>query len=476
MKKIKWRAILALALIAVIIYFNWTWGWAILFFIWVIPDFFSGVTYLMEPVKKAENPLLYWVILLTWVLLSIFLLFDQFAPHQLPTGWSTSDSMVYKSYNQGDYKIDYNRHLSLKDTLFYKNHLAPAFNIVGISTQTTFRNNEVDGALTELWEVFNKEDISTVIPDIIDDKIYVIQSNFDKNKEGYFTLTIGYKTASLNNIYKGLTGVKVNASKYAVVEIDEQPIHNLTSVWEKIVLSDLPTVNLNNVEVFHYNAKSKKVEKIDIWLSIPMSEKDKALVKKQTKPFKEAAISDSAQIKAIPITIPYQESSPKTTHQAKNESKVETYPTHQHKAFTIVGIQTIVNHQNDEKINQSINALWESFFQKDYSKYIYNVVDYETIYLSYSNYTDNKVTLTLGYATENANEFNQKKNLRAISIPQNEYYHFSLDANQSKYGAKEWEILDEVIPYRAVESCDFEMYQFDKNYNITSSFLWIGAK
>lgn len=71
MNKIKWRTILGLILVWVATILNWEWIWGMLFLIWIIPDFFTGVTYFIEPITKKDNPLLYWLIMISWVALSV---------------------------------------------------------------------------------------------------------------------------------------------------------------------------------------------------------------------------------------------------------------------------------------------------------------------------------------------------------------------------------------------------------------------
>ncbi|WP_353778130.1 hypothetical protein [Winogradskyella sp. 3972H.M.0a.05] len=69
---IKWRTIFAIVLMYIAIVMNWEWVWGILFLIWVVPDLFRGVTYFIEPIAKDENPVLYWIIVLTWLLMSVY--------------------------------------------------------------------------------------------------------------------------------------------------------------------------------------------------------------------------------------------------------------------------------------------------------------------------------------------------------------------------------------------------------------------
>ncbi len=71
-KPIKWRTIVGLILVYLAVWFNWYWVWGILFLLWVVPDILSGVTYFMEPIEKKEHPVLFWIIVITWLLMSFF--------------------------------------------------------------------------------------------------------------------------------------------------------------------------------------------------------------------------------------------------------------------------------------------------------------------------------------------------------------------------------------------------------------------
>ncbi|MDY8137989.1 hypothetical protein [Aquimarina sp. 2201CG5-10] len=81
---IKWRTIIALVLMYIALIMDWQWAWGILFLLWVIPDLLSGVTYFVEPVEKKTSPFLYWVIIISWILMALysisvlFIDYDQF--------------------------------------------------------------------------------------------------------------------------------------------------------------------------------------------------------------------------------------------------------------------------------------------------------------------------------------------------------------------------------------------------------------
>ena len=72
-RDIKWRTIIGLILLAAAMVMNWTWMWGLLFLYWVIPDLFTGVTYFIEEIRKDEHPILYWIIVVTWISLSLYM-------------------------------------------------------------------------------------------------------------------------------------------------------------------------------------------------------------------------------------------------------------------------------------------------------------------------------------------------------------------------------------------------------------------
>ena len=71
-KTTKWRTIIALILMYIAIIMNWQWAWGILFLLWVIPDIINGMTYFIEPIEKKENPILYWIIIISWILMTLY--------------------------------------------------------------------------------------------------------------------------------------------------------------------------------------------------------------------------------------------------------------------------------------------------------------------------------------------------------------------------------------------------------------------
>ncbi|MEM0895759.1 MAG: VOC family protein [Verrucomicrobiota bacterium] len=70
----KWRTMIGIVVVALAVLFEMDWIWGVLFLYWIIPDLFSGTTYFIEPLQRSRNPWLYWTVVVTWLVLSAYLL------------------------------------------------------------------------------------------------------------------------------------------------------------------------------------------------------------------------------------------------------------------------------------------------------------------------------------------------------------------------------------------------------------------
>lgn len=74
----KSKTIIALFAVYLAVMFSRDWAWGALFLVWLIPDLRSGTTYFVEPVERSSHPLLYWLIMLSWLWISLFLIIGFF--------------------------------------------------------------------------------------------------------------------------------------------------------------------------------------------------------------------------------------------------------------------------------------------------------------------------------------------------------------------------------------------------------------
>ena len=78
--RFKYKTFLLLVLVYVISIWHeqLRWVWGILFLLWVIPNIISGRTHLAESITRSENPIWYWIIIVTWIWMSLYLVVEPF--------------------------------------------------------------------------------------------------------------------------------------------------------------------------------------------------------------------------------------------------------------------------------------------------------------------------------------------------------------------------------------------------------------
>ena len=77
---VKWKTLLGLSMIYISIAFypRFQWLWGVLFLFWSVPSLMTGSTYLLESVERTKNPFLFWIVVLTWIGLSLYILAEAF--------------------------------------------------------------------------------------------------------------------------------------------------------------------------------------------------------------------------------------------------------------------------------------------------------------------------------------------------------------------------------------------------------------
>lgn len=110
-----------------------------------------------------------------------------------------------------------------------------AFDVIGISLRTTNQAAITDGTIGRLWEQFFVNNVLAQIPNKIDNAIIAVYYDFEHDKQSEYTLLIGARVSSLDNVPTGLTALHVPAQKRTVF-ISEKGFRSsvVVDLWKKI--------------------------------------------------------------------------------------------------------------------------------------------------------------------------------------------------------------------------------------------------
>ena len=74
LQRFPWKAAVGILFVWLAVIFEWQVFWGALFLIWTWPALKHGRADFVEPVKKHRHPALYWLIVGTWILLSVWMI------------------------------------------------------------------------------------------------------------------------------------------------------------------------------------------------------------------------------------------------------------------------------------------------------------------------------------------------------------------------------------------------------------------
>ena len=66
MNSMKWPTAGAISVLAVATYYDWYWVWGVLFIYWAISGPLYGEAFVVEPIQRTANPVMFWLITAMW--------------------------------------------------------------------------------------------------------------------------------------------------------------------------------------------------------------------------------------------------------------------------------------------------------------------------------------------------------------------------------------------------------------------------
>ena len=78
-QRTKWPTVVALVVLLGATYLDWYWVWGLFFIYWTITAVVTRRTFVVQTVRRDENPVLFWLICLFWLALAVLvILYDVF--------------------------------------------------------------------------------------------------------------------------------------------------------------------------------------------------------------------------------------------------------------------------------------------------------------------------------------------------------------------------------------------------------------
>ena len=143
------------------------------------------------------------------------------------------------------------------------------FSIIGISVRTTNENGQSGEDIPALWNKFMTEGIAEKIPNKIDNALYCVYTEYEKDHTKPYTTILGCLVSSLDFIPAEMTGKTIEKAPYekftAKGNLQENIVFN---EWLKIWNSDLDRSFTSDFEIYGEKAQNPETAEVDIFIAI----------------------------------------------------------------------------------------------------------------------------------------------------------------------------------------------------------------
>lgn len=144
-----------------------------------------------------------------------------------------------------------------------------AFQIIGISIRTTNENGKAKQDIGALWAKFMSENLIENIPNIKDETIYAVYTDYEGDHTKPYTTILGYKVGSLNVIPEGMVGKTIESATYTKFTAKGDLTKNaVVDQWLKIWNTDIDRAYKSDFEMYGEKAVDPTNGEADIFISV----------------------------------------------------------------------------------------------------------------------------------------------------------------------------------------------------------------
>ncbi len=149
------------------------------------------------------------------------------------------------------------------------NQTIQKFSVIGISVRTSNENGKAGQDIPALWNKFMTEGIAEQIPNKIDNSIYCIYTEYEKDHTKPYTTILGCKVGNLDEIPNGMVGQTFEETTYSKHIAKGNILQGMVfNEWTKIWNSDLSRTFTADFEVYGEKAQNPENAEVDIFIAV----------------------------------------------------------------------------------------------------------------------------------------------------------------------------------------------------------------
>ncbi|TAF32349.1 MAG: AraC family transcriptional regulator [Cytophagales bacterium] len=142
------------------------------------------------------------------------------------------------------------------------------FSIIGIAVRTTNENGQSAQDIPALWNKFMSEGILQQIPNKVDNTLYCIYTDYEKDHTKPYTTLLGCKVTILDQVPAGMIGKVFETDHYLKHTAKGNILKGMVfEAWNQIWSSDLKRTFKVDFEVYGTKAQNPEDAEVDIFIS-----------------------------------------------------------------------------------------------------------------------------------------------------------------------------------------------------------------
>jgi len=143
------------------------------------------------------------------------------------------------------------------------------FYIIGIATITSNEYGKSASDIPQLWQRFFSENIIDIIPDKVDNSVYCVYADYERDHTKPYTTILGCRVNSLETVPAGLTATLIEGGPYRLFTAEGKIADGIVfSEWTKIWNTDISRVYTADFEVYGEKALDPDDAAIDIFIAV----------------------------------------------------------------------------------------------------------------------------------------------------------------------------------------------------------------
>ena len=143
------------------------------------------------------------------------------------------------------------------------------FKVIGISVRTTNENGQAGQDIPALWNNFITNGVADKIPNKIDNSIYCIYTEYEKDHTKPYTTILGCKVSGLQTIPDGMVGKTFEEGIYTKIVAKGNILQGMVfNEWTKIWNSNLDRTFTADFEVYGEKAQNPENAEVDIFIAV----------------------------------------------------------------------------------------------------------------------------------------------------------------------------------------------------------------